>query len=75
MLKVTTSKYFLIGRITVAMALIFAPFAAMHVFTTFAWWQILAAYAMFTVPALIGLSMLFNVWGTFEMKGGAPSGH
>lgn len=74
MLKVT-DKYLFIGLVTVAMALIFSPFAAMHVFTTFAWWQILVAYLIFTVPALIGLSILFGVWGTFEMKREATTKH
>ena len=67
-LKVQNTKFFLIGMVTIAMALIFAPFAAMHVLTTFNWWQILAAYALFTIPAMIGIAILFRIWNSFEMK-------
>lgn len=67
-LKVANTKFFLVGAITVAMALIFAPFAAMHIFTDFPWWQIFIAYLMFTVPAMIGLAILFRIWNSFEMK-------
>lgn len=74
MLKVK-NKFIFIGLVTVAMGLILSPLAAMHVFTTFTWWQILAAYGLFTVPALIGLSILFNAWETFELKGEADSKH
>lgn len=67
MLKVT-NKYILITLVSLAVGLIFWPFAGMHIFTTFAWWQILVFYMISNIPALIGLLILVNVWGTFEIK-------
>lgn len=67
MLKVT-NKYILVGLVSLAVGLIFWPLAGMHIFTTFAWWQILVFYMISNLPALIGLLILVNVWGTFEIK-------
>lgn len=67
MLKVT-NKYILVGLVSLAVGLMFWPFAGMHIFTTFAWWQILAFYGISNLPALIGLLILVNVWGTFDIK-------
>ena len=67
MLKVT-NKYILVGLVSLAVGLIFWPLAGMHIFTTFAWWQILVFYVISNIPALIGLLILVNVWGTFEIK-------
>lgn len=63
-----SNKYILVGLVSLAVGLIFWPFAGMHIFTTFAWWQILAFYMISNLPALIGLLILVNVWGTFEIK-------
>jgi hypothetical protein len=67
MLKVT-NKYILVGLVSLASGLILWPLAGMHIFTTFAWWQILVFYMISNLPALIGLLILVNVWGTFEIK-------
>ncbi|MES2931121.1 MAG: hypothetical protein V4682_00295 [Patescibacteria group bacterium] len=67
MLKVT-NKYILVGLVSLAVGLILWPLAGMHIFTTFAWWQILVFYMISNIPALIGLLVLVNVWGTFEIK-------
>lgn len=67
MLKVT-NKYILVGLVSFAVGLIFWPLAGMHIFTAFAWWQILVFYMISNIPALIGLLILVNVWGTFEIK-------
>lgn len=67
MLKVT-NKFILVGLVSLACGLIFWPLAGMHIFTTFAWWQILVFYVISNLPALIGLLILVNVWGTFEIK-------
>ena len=63
-----SNKYILIGLVSFAVGLMFWPFAGMHIFTTFAWWQILAFYMISNLPALIGLLILVNVWGTFDIK-------
>lgn len=67
MLKVT-NKYFLITLVSLGVGLIFWPLAGMHIFTTFNWWQILVFYMISNIPALAGLLILVNVWGTFEIK-------
>lgn len=67
MLKVT-NKYILVALVSLGSGLIFWPLVGMHIFTTFAWWQILAFYMISNLPALIGLLILVNVWGTFDIK-------
>ena len=67
MIKVS-NKYFLIVLVSIGVGLILWPLAGMHIFTTFAWWQILVFYLISNLPALVGLSILFGVWETFEMK-------
>ena len=62
------NKYILVTLVSFAVGLIFWPLAGMHIFTTFAWWQILAFYMISNFPALIGLLLLVNVWGTFDIK-------
>ena len=67
MIKVR-SKYILVALVSLGVGLIFWPLAGMHIFTTFSWWQILVFYGISNIPALIGLLILVNVWGTFEIK-------
>lgn len=75
MLKVT-NKYFFIGLVGLGLGLVFVwPVTVLHLTTDFAWWQIVAMYALFVLPALIGLSILFGVWGTFELKREATTKH
>lgn len=74
MIKVT-NKYFLVALVSFAVGLIFWPLAGMHIFTTFSLWQIIVFYLISNIPALIGLSILFSVWDTFEMKGEATTKH
>lgn len=74
MLKVT-NKYIFVGLVNLAGGLILSPLAVMHVCTTFAWWQILVFYGIAIIPALIGLSIFFGVWGTIEMKREATTKH
>lgn len=61
------NKYIFIALVGLALGLILMPFAVMHTMTTFNWWQILAFYGIAILPALIGLLILVNVWGTFEI--------
>ena len=69
------NKYILIALVGFALGLIFWPFAMMHILTTFNWWQILAFYGLAILPALIGLLILVNVWGTFEITKEATKKH
>ncbi|HEY1042070.1 MAG TPA: hypothetical protein VGE48_01460 [Candidatus Paceibacterota bacterium] len=67
MFKVDT-KFFFISLVGIALALIFWPFAGMHIFTTFNWWQIPVFWAVINLPGHIGHHILSNLWGRFELK-------
>lgn len=75
MLKVT-NKYLFIGLVGLGLALIFVwPITFLHLTSDLVWWQILTMYLVFTLPALIGLLLLVNVWGTFEISKEATKKH
>ncbi len=71
MLKVE-NKFIFIGLVGLALGLLIVyPITALHLFTNLNWLRIVLMYATLILPALIGLLLLVNVWGTFEMKKGA----
>jgi hypothetical protein len=75
MLKVT-NKYLFIGLVGIALALIVVwPITCLHLVTDFVWWQIALVYTVLNLPALIGLLLIVNVWGTFDMKKEAQEKH
>ena len=68
MIKVT-NKYLLVGLVGLALALmILEPITFLHLFSSFVWWEILLLYVLLVLPALIGLLLLVNVWGTFDIN-------
>ena len=68
MIKVT-NKYFLVGLVGLALALMIAePIVFLHLFSSFVWWEITLLYVLLVLPALIGLLLLVNVWGTFDIN-------
>lgn len=75
MLKVT-NKYLFIALVGFALGLTLVwPFTGLHLFSTFAWWEICLIYLIFILPALIGLLILVYVWGTFEIPKEATKKH
>lgn len=63
------NKYFLVVLVGIALGLgIVWPIAGLIAFSSFSLWEVLGIYAIFILPAVIGLLLLVNVWGTFEIK-------
>ena len=64
-----TNKFIFICLLGLALALmIVGPITFLHLCTNLVWWEILVAYAVLPVQAMIGLFLLGNVWETFEIR-------